>query len=73
LSLGSVSLGVLQDIFELESLPRSKEDMFVTWLQGMGPLPKRLMMFFSRVLLGRYGLRGTRWQLRKFLSRCQLM
>jgi len=38
--------GVLQDIFELDFLPRSIEDMSMTWLHGTGPLPKRLMMFF---------------------------
>lgn len=37
--------GMLQNIFELGSCPRSVEDMSVLWLQGKGPLPKRLVMW----------------------------
>ena len=38
--------GLLQDIFELDPCPRFLEDMSVTWLQGMGPLRNRVVMFF---------------------------
>jgi hypothetical protein len=37
--------GLLQNIFHLDSIPRSLEEMSVTWMQGKGPLSKRLVMF----------------------------
>jgi hypothetical protein len=38
--------GLLMNVFSLESCPASLEILSVTWLQGKGPLPSRLMLFF---------------------------
>jgi hypothetical protein len=38
--------GLLQNIFQLDSYPLSLEDLSVTWMQGKGPLPNRLVVFF---------------------------
>ena len=44
--LAKLVWGLLQNIFELDSCPRSLEDLSITWLQGKGPLPNRLIIFF---------------------------
>lgn len=43
--LSSFAWGILQEIFGLSSCPRSLEELSTSWLQGRGPLPKRLTLF----------------------------
>jgi hypothetical protein len=44
--LAKLVWSMLQNIFELDFCPRSLEDLSIIWLQGKGPLPNRLVMFF---------------------------
>jgi hypothetical protein len=44
--LAKLSWGILQNIFQMDSCPLSLEDLSVKWMQGKGPLPKRLVVFF---------------------------
>lgn len=44
--LAKLVWGLIQSVFELGACPSSLEDLSVTWLQGKGPLPNSLIMFF---------------------------
>lgn len=44
--LAKLVWGLIQNVFNLDSCPSSLEELSVTWLQGNGPLPNKLIMFF---------------------------
>jgi hypothetical protein len=44
--LAKLIWGLLREIFSLGACPTSLEDLSVTWLQGKGPMPSKLVMFF---------------------------
>lgn len=35
----------IKEVFHLSNIPRSRQEFYENWLQGKGPLPKRLIMF----------------------------
>jgi hypothetical protein len=45
----------------MNNVPRSLKEFSETWMQGKGPLPIRLIMFFTWAMWAR----GTRWLSKK--------
>jgi hypothetical protein len=52
---------LLMNVFNLHPCHCSLEQLSNTWLQGNGPMPSRLIVFFLQGLHGRRGLQEIRW------------